>query len=409
MGDRRERSQRRRIGGSSNRAGAWVPVLLGAGALLATCGGDEVLGPLYTEIQAGGDFPWRLPEGFPAPRVPEDNPMTVEKVELGRHLFYDQRLSGNGSQSCASCHRQELAFTDGVPRGVGSTGQVHPRNSMSLTNIGYQPVLTWANPNLTRLAIQALAPMFGEDPVELGLAGMEDEVISRIQGDSTYARLFVDAYPDDPTVTIDHVTRAIASFQRVLISGNSRVDQALRGDIELTESEQLGQAMFFSERLECFHCHGSRLFTGTNDFEGKSSPEVEFHNNGLYNLDGEGLYPEPNYGLFVFTGRDEDMGRFKAPTLRNIELTAPYMHDGSIATLEEVVDHYAAGGRVIAEGPLAGDGRLNPNKSSFLQGFTLTPEERAGLLAYLRALTDQEFITDPAFSNPWPPGTEARP
>ena len=399
----------RRLGSPRRRAGVWSPVLLASGVLLATCGGDEVLGPLYTDLGVSGDFPWELPDGFPAPRVPEDNAMTVEKVALGRHLFYDQRLSGNGTQSCASCHQQELAFSDGLPKGIGSTGEVHPRNSMSLANMGYQPVLTWANPNLTRLAVQALAPMFGEDPVELGLAGMEQELIQRIEADTTYDRLFAEAYPDDPAVTIDHITRAIASFQRVLISGNSRVDQSRRGDIELTDSEQLGQALFFSERLECFHCHGSLMFTGTNDFEGKSAAEVEFHNNGLYNLDGEGLYPEPNYGLFIFTGRDEDMGRFKAPTLRNIELTAPYMHDGSVGTLEDVVDHYAAGGRLITDGPFAGDGRLNPNKSSFLQGFTLTSEERAGLLAYLRALTDQEFVTNPAFSNPWPAGTEARP
>ena len=399
----------RRLGSPRRRAGVWSPVLLASGVLLATCGGDEVLGPLYTDPGVSGDFPWELPGGFPAPRVPEDNPMTVEKVALGRHLFYDHRLSGNGTQSCASCHQQELAFSDGLPKGIGSTGEVHPRNSMSLANMGYQPVLTWANPNLTRLAVQALAPMFGEDPVELGLAGMEQELIQRIEADTIYDRLFADAYPDDPAVTIDHITRAIASFQRVLISGNSRVDQSRRGDIELTDAEQLGQALFFSERLECFHCHGSLMFTGTNDFEGKSAAEVEFHNNGLYNLDGEGLYPEPNYGLFIFTGRDEDMGRFKAPTLRNIALTAPYMHDGSIATLEDVVDHYAAGGRLITDGPFAGDGRLNPNKSSFLQGFTLTPDERAGLLAYLRALTDREFVTNPAFSNPWPAGTEARP
>jgi len=405
----RHGARERRCESRPGRAGVWTPVLLLAGVCLSTCGGDEVLGPLYTDPGARGGFPWVLPEGFPPPRVPEDNPMSLEKVELGRHLFYDQRLSGNGTESCASCHRQELAFSDGLPLGIGSTGDVHPRNSMSLTNIGYQPILTWANPNLNRLSEQALGPMFGEDPVELGLAGLEDELLLRVGGDSTYVRLFNDAYADDPTVTLDHITRAIGSFQRTLISGHSRVDQALDGEIELTESERLGQALFFSERLECFHCHGSRLFTGTNDFEGKSAPETEFHNNGLYNLDGNGLYPEPNYGLFIFTSRPEDMGRFKAPTLRNIELTAPYMHDGSIATLSEVIDHYAAGGRLITEGPYAGDGRLNPNKSAFVNGFTLTPEEKAGVLDYLRALTDTDFVTNPAFSNPWPVGSEARP
>ena len=388
-----------------HRAAVWAAALCGASVTLATCGGgDEILGPLYSTPTAEGEFQWNLPEGFPTPRVPEGNPMSTTKVELGRHLFYDRRLSGNESQSCATCHRQELAFADGLPVGVGSTGELHPRNSMSLTNIGYQPILTWANPNLHKLAVQALVPIFGEDPIELGMAGREADLVQRIEADTTYQRLFREAHPDDSSVTVERITKAIASFQRTLISGNSRVDQARRGDIALTDSERLGQALFFSERLECFHCHGSLMFTGTNDFEGKSAPEAEFHNNGLYNLDGNGLYPEPNYGLFLFTERPEDMGRFKAPTLRNIELTAPYMHDGSIATLDEVIDHYAAGGRTITEGPNAGVGSENPNKSGFVKGFTLTAEERAGVLAFLRALTDQEFITNPAFSNPWPEG-----
>lgn len=377
-------------------------VLCAAGLAAACGGGDEVLGPLYTEFVVSGDYAWNLPPHFPAPRVPEDNPMTPEKVELGRRLFYDTRLSGNETQSCASCHDQAAAFTDGLPRGVGSTGDVHPRASMTLTNIGYQPVLTWANPNLTSLAEQALIPMFGEDPVELGLSGREDELIARLEAEPVYRELFPAAYPDDPAPSLANITRAIASFQRTLISGNSRIDRARLGEITLTESERLGQNLFFSERLECFHCHGGLMFTGTNDFDGKSSPEVEFHNTGLYNLDGDGLYPRPNVGLFEFTQRPEDMGKFKAPTLRNVELTGPYMHDGSIATLDEVIDHYARGGRLVAEGPNAGDGSTNPNKSEFVIGFELTARERQALLDFLLALTDHDFVTNPAFSNPWP-------
>ena len=303
-----------------------------------------MLGPLYTDFQFVGDFEWDLPAGFPQPRVPEENPMTAEKVELGRHLFYDTRMSGNQTQSCASCHVQSAAFTDGLAVGIGSTGELHPRASMSLTNVGYQPVLTWGNPTVTSLRSQAITPMFGEEPIELGLAGLEDTLIARVEADTTYDRLFTAAYPtDNPRVTVGNITLAIASFQRTLISGNSRVDQARRGEITLTDSERLGEALFFSERLECFHCHGGLMFTGTVDFEGKSSPESEFHNNGLYNVGGTGDYPIPNQGLYDFTLDPADRGRFKAPTLRNITLTGPYMHDGSIATLEDVVDHYAAG------------------------------------------------------------------
>ncbi len=390
-----ESAGRRRVG-----AAALAAVL----TALSACGGDEVLGPGVTLVEPT-DFDWNLPEGFPPPRVPEGEAMTAERVELGRHLFYDTRLSANETQSCASCHQQALAFTDGREVGLGSTGQNHPRSSMSLTNPGYQPALNWANPNETTLSHQALGPLFGEDPVELGMSGMEDELLARLRADATYQTLFPAAYPAevDP-YSIATVTRALAAFQRTLISGDAPVDRFRRGDADaLSASARLGQALYFSERLECFHCHGGLMFTGTFDFEGKSSPEVEFHNTGLYNVDGEGGYPWPNVGLSEFTLRPEDMGRFKAPTLRNIALTAPYMHDGSIATLDEVIDHYAAGGRTISFGPNAGVGSENPFKSSFVSGFTLTPEEREGLIDYLHALTDSTFITEPRFANPWPP------
>ncbi len=376
-----------------------LAVALGLGA----CGGDEILGPGADSL-ATGDFDWGVPEDTPVPRLPEGVTMSAEKVELGRHLFYDVRLSGNETQSCASCHRQELAFTDAEVVAIGSTGQLHPRNSMGLTNIGYQPALTWSNPNETDLRNQALTPMFGEDPVELGLSGMQAVLVDRIEADTTYDRLFAAAYPErEEQVSVETIVDAIAAFQRTLISFDAPVDRARRGDATaLSESARLGQALFFSERLECFHCHGGIGFTGTFDFAGKSFPEVEFLNNGLYNLDADGSYPSPNVGVYQFTLNPRDRGAFKAPTLRNIALTAPYMHDGSIATLEEVIDHYMAGGRNVTSGPYQGDGRANPNKSGFVKGFTLTVEERVALLDFLHALTDSTFITDPRFSNPWP-------
>lgn len=351
-----------------------------------------------------GPYDWNLPPGFPFPNVPTGNPMTREKVELGRHLFYDKRLSLNQAQSCASCHRQDLAFTDGKAHGVGSTGEVHPRGPMSLANVAYSPVLTWANPLLRTLEAQALVPLFGEDPVELGMTGKEDLLLARLRADARYRKLFAAAFPADPDpFSLANLTRAIASFERTILTGNSPYDRYRTGDDPdaISESAKRGEGLFFSEQLECFHCHGGFNFTGTVDYFGKSIVEIEFHNTGLYNLKGRFSYPEPNLGLYAFTHNEEDVGKFKAPTLRNIAATAPYMHDGSVKTLEDALDHYLAGGRTIKAGPYSGDGSENPNKSEFIKQICLTPQEKADLLAFLRSLTDENLLTDPNLSNPW--------
>lgn len=350
-------------------------------------------------------YDWQLPPGFPEPRVPADNPMSAVKVELGRRLFYDTRLSGNQTFACANCHQQAQAFADALPRGVGSTGEVHPRGSMALMNIAYSPVLTWANPGQRSLEQQAVVPMFGEEPVELGLAGKEQELVARLAADSAYPRLFRAAFPHDTgAISVRRVTQAIAAFERTLISGRSPYDRYLAGDsTAITASARRGEALFFSERLECFHCHGGFNFTNTVDYKGKGFVEIEFHNTGLYNVDGKGSYPAANPGVKEHTGEAEDMGKFKAPSLRNIALTAPYMHDGSIATLEGVLAHYAAGGRTITAGPNRGVGRRNPYKSSFVKGFTLSPREQRDVLAFLRSLTDSAFITDPRLADPFAP------
>jgi cytochrome c peroxidase len=329
--------------------------------------------------------------------------MTSAKVDLGRHLFYDRALSGNGSQSCSSCHRQELAFTDGRARAVGSTGEPHPRGAMSLANVAYGATLTWADPRLTRLEDQARIPMFGERPVELGLLGHEDKVLGRLRANRDYPGMFSAAFPDDPDpVSLANVTRAIASFERTLISGDSPYDRLLYRDDTgaLSESALRGMRLFFSARLNCSRCHGGFTFSGPIDFEGARPIAPTFHNNGLYNLGGAGNYPGDNPGLYGMTGRMEDMGRFRAPTLRNIELTAPYMHDGSIATLTEVIEHYARGGRLILEGPLAGDGRDSPRKSELIRGFDLDARGRTDLVEFLKSLTDASFVTDPRYSAP---------
>jgi cytochrome c peroxidase len=349
------------------------------------------------------DHDWRLPEHLPHPSVPADNPMSAAKIALGRRLFYDARLSVNDTTSCASCHLQALAFTDGRPRAVGATGELHPRGSMSLVNVAYVSRLTWANPLLEHLEDQALTPMFGDNPVEMGMGGREERLVELLRSDPSYKVALPDVFPDDADpFSVLNAVRAIAAFVRSIVSFNSPYDHFLAGDATaLTPAAERGMQLFFSERLECFHCHGGFNFTDSTTHENTRVDSVGFHNTGLYNIDANGAYPAENTGLYDMTGQRRDMGRFRAPTLRNIALTGPYMHDGSIATLEEVIAHYQRGGRLIGDGPYAGDGRLNPFKSEFVRGFELSADERADLLSFLHALTDTSVVQDPVLSNPF--------
>ena len=350
------------------------------------------------------EYEWNLPDGMPLPIVPADNPMSDAKVALGRQLFYDTRLSVNGVTSCGTCHAQELAFTDGLAQAVGATGEVHARGSMTLVNAAYSGRLTWANHLLDTLEVQALTPMFGEQPIEMGMAGREASILEILRNDEHYRHAFPATFAgDSDPYSILNTVRALASFVRTIVSFDSPYDRYLRGDDEaLTAGQIRGVNLFFSERLECFHCHGGFNFTDSSTHSDTLVQSVGFHNNGLYNIDGSGLYPPDNTGLYDLTGERRDMGRFKAPTLRNIAVTAPYMHDGSIATLPEVIDHYERGGRMIEEGPYAGDGSRNPYRSEFVRGFDLTPGERADLLAFLDALTDESVLQDPSLSVPSP-------
>lgn len=355
----------------------------------------------------GTPYQWNIPAGVALPAVPADNPMTVEKVELGRYLFYDVQLSGNQTQSCGTCHIQSLAFTDARPTSIGSTGDHTPRNSMSLTNIAYNATLTWANPNLLRLERQVVIPMFGEFPIELGITGHEEEVLNRFRQDPVYQAMFEAAFgtEGDP-FTFANITRALASFTRSLISLNSGYDRYVQGDRSaLSESARRGMELFLSERFECHHCHTGFNFTLSTVTATSTLHDRPFFNTGLYNIGGTGAYPIPNTGVFSITNNPSDMGRFRPPTLRNVALTAPYMHDGSIQTLEEVLQFYMSGGRNITEGDYAGDGRANPYKSGFVPGFTMTAQEQADMLAFLYSLTDESFISDPRFSNPFEDGT----
>lgn len=374
---------------------------------LTACGGGG-RSELEAVPQAADRWSWVLPSGFSIPKEPETNPMSAAKVELGRHLFYDRRLSGNGSQSCASCHLQHKAFTDGLALAQGSTGQFHRRGAQPLANVAYNATLTWANPSLVTLEKQMEVPLFGDDPVEMGVNDSNQaQVLARIAGDPAYPDRFALAFPgQSDSVSWAHVIQSIAAFQRSLISGNSRYDQYTRGQAQLSASEERGLRLFFGNKAECFHCHGSFNFNDQVVHASSRFVETPFHNTGLYNLGDRGDrgdFPALNQGLFEFTAQATDRGLFRAQTLRNIEVTAPYMHDGSLATLEEVVDFYAAGGRQISSGPLAGDGRKHPNKSDQIAPIDLDAQEKADLVAFLKTLTDHEFLANPKFADPFSP------
>lgn len=322
-----------------------LPLLL-LSALLAACGTDELV---------------TVPPSFPAMRVPQDNPLTPERVELGRRLFFDARLSRTGDVACASCHKQENAFAD--PRRVseGVEGRLGTRNAPPLFNLAWNTSFFWDGGAPT-LEHQAIGPIV--NPLEMDMR-MED-VVSRVAADASYVSQFEDAFEQKPSP--EGVTQALASFMRTLVSGDSRYDRFQAGDeTALTDAEQRGRNLFFSERAECFHCHVG--FNLTNN---------GFHNNGARPDD-------PDLGRERITERPSDRGKFKVPSLRNVAVTAPYMHDGSLETLEDVVEHYAKGGQG------------HPNTDPTLHPLALTAQEKADLVAFLRALTDETFIEDPRF------------
>jgi len=349
------------------------------------------------------DWNWDLPKYVPPPRVPADNPMSEEKFQLGRRLFYDKRLSGNGTIACASCHLQERAFTDGRVVSVGSTGETTPRNAPSIINSGWHATLTWANPAMVTLERQMENPLFGERPIEMGVDDANKaEIVGRFRADADYRKWFAAAFPEKAEpISFETIIKAISAFQRGVVSFDSRYDQYLQGKITLGEAEQRGHDLFFGEKAECHHCHGGVNLDDQFIHAKTREAETPFHNTGLYDIDGKGAYPEPNRGLYDLTADPEDMGKFRAPSLRNIAVTGPYMHDGTVATLEEAIDIYSRGGRKIETGPNAGDGAASPVKSGLIVRIDFTPQEKADLLAFLKTLTDETLLTSPRFSDPW--------
>ena len=315
-------------------------------------------------------FADKLPAWFPVPKIPVDNPLTEEKVELGRHLFYEPMLSGNSTIACATCHRQTLAFTDGLARAIGAEGGVHQRSSMSLANVAYNASFGWID-RASSLESQMKVPMYNELPVEMGLKGHEAEVLGRFAADADYTERFRTAFPGEPQpITLANIVKAIASFERIIISGDSAFDRYLYRDDDsgMSPAAKRGVALFFSDRLKCSECHGSVNMSGPTIFAGTmpSDPDAFFHD----------------------TGVAAEAAKFRAPTLRNIAVTAPYMHDGSVETLQDVVAHYAAGGR------------SRRPKSDKVRGFAISPAEIDDVVAFLRTLTDERFLANPAFSNP---------
>lgn len=331
----------------------WIMIPFALLASMTACDPEESFTPYKLEI----------PENFPAPVIPMDNPLTEEKVNLGKALFFDPILSRDSSVSCASCHEQKLAFTDGKSLAIGIDDKIVPRNSMPLFNLIYAPELFWdgANPSLET---QAIHPIVAENEMDADL----NLILERLQRNSRYGSLIEDAYGE--AINGENIAAflvdALASYQRTLISGNSPYDRFVLGDSSaLNEEEKRGMALFFNhERGECFHCHTEPFFT-----------DFTYQNNGLYE-------EYKDEGRKRVTGRDNDEGKFKVPSLRNIEYTAPYMHDGSMASLEEVVDHYAKGGN------------KHRNQSILLDNIEFSESEKQDLIAFLKALSDDEFINN---------------
>lgn len=302
-------------------------------------------------------YEWHLPRGFPAPAVPSDNPMSTAKVELGQRLFSDPQLSITGKHNCASCHEPSRAYSDGRARAIGATGQPLSHSAMSLANVAYSISYGWTKPELQSLESQMLEPLLNEHPLELGLAGRQTSVSDQLAADPTYRTAFARAFPQDAVpVSFGNLVKAIAAFERTLIFGDSPFDRYVFSAEHAAISPQAkrGMQLFYSPKAGCGSCHSGFNFNGNwRDHLGDTG-KPGFANNGL---------------------GDELM---RVPTLRNIALTAPYMHDGRFATLDAVLDHYARVAHL-------------PTSDPRLRSFNLSADERADLVAFLNTLTDAAF------------------
>ncbi|MGB1219837.1 MAG: cytochrome-c peroxidase, partial [Flavobacteriales bacterium] len=298
-----------------------------------------------------------IPQGFPELNFPEDNAFTQARWELGKRLFYDPILSVDSSLSCASCHKSDLAFADNLPKTPGVFDRPGKRNAPTLANVAWLPYTLFEG-SVPTLEMQILVPIQEHNEFDFNIV----LIAEKLNKQASYVEMSQKAYQRTPDAFV--ITRAIATFERSLISGNSRYDQfEFQGNTSaLSELEQKGKDLFFSSKTNCSACHSSVFFTS-----------FEFKNNGLYD-------EYTDEGRYHFTGIPADSGLFKIPTLRNIELTAPYMHDGSVQTLEEVVNHYNSGGSSFK------------NKDQLIKALGLSEDEKLQLVAFLKTLTDDEFV-----------------
>ncbi len=322
------------------------------------------------------------PSNFPVMDIPEDNPLTQEGIELGRRLFYDPILSANNEMACAGCHFPSKVFTDDLAVSTGIENKPGTRSSMALFNAGYYTKGLFWDGRTASLEAQALEPV--EDPLELNHDW--SEVVTDLKNTTPYPSLFRQAFGIDNTgeITKELAAKAIAQFERTIISSNSKYDRVVRGEEFFEDEEFNGWFMFFDvggdlPDAECGHCHNAPLFT-VNDY----------FNNGIDSV--ADLNSFKDLGLGAITDRVFDNGKFRAPTLRNIALTAPYMHDGRFQTLEEVIDHYNEGVHFVDNvDPLL----LQPN------GLGLSEQNKKDLLSFLHTLTDTSFVNNPAFHSPF--------
>jgi len=324
-----------------------------------------VLAPGAAPAAEVGQSPWQrpLPPGFPAPVVPEDNPLSDARVALGELLFADRRLSVTGEHACVSCHDPVRAFTDGQPLAIGARGEKLRRNSPSILYSAWNPSLGWDAPGSATLEAQMLTPLFARHPVELGLAGIEGRVIARLEADPALRAQFAAAFPSETApVTMENVVRAIAGFERSLGAADSAFDRYVFGadGSGMSEAARRGMQLFFGERAGCTGCHSGLTFAGA-----------------LRSVDDPAAAPR-----FADNGHGE-RSVARVPSLRNVAVTAPYMRDGGLPTLASVIEHYDQGSRDAVPA---------------LPALHLTAQEKADLQAFLESLTDRPY--EPLLSRP---------